>query len=73
MASCNINDLLENGKCFAALPPSILSAASLQLWCDISDNIGPTPPGEVGGLWNPEVGAPIFNPAVGAPIDNPDV
>lgn len=73
MATCNINDLLADGKCFAAMPLAVLQAASLELWCDISDNITPVPPppSPPGGIFNPVVGAPIVNPDSG-PLVNPD-
>ncbi len=35
MAACNINSLLESGKCFACLTPGELEIIELQLLCEI--------------------------------------
>ena len=68
MATCNINNLLEEGKCFAALPPFILSSIALQEWCDISP-----PPGSTGGWYDPDVPGGWNNPDNPGPIVNPDL
>jgi hypothetical protein len=71
MAVCNTNELLEDGRCFAALPPFIQQAAALALWCNISAAI--TPSGPEGGVFNPDTGGPIFGPDIPGPIVNPDI
>lgn len=74
MATCNRNDLLESGKCFAALPEAIQQALALSLWCDISTNIGPIPPSSIPSWVNPDLGdAPIFDPDANGVVINPDV
>ena len=35
MATCNVNELLENGKCFACLTPGQLDIIIAQLMCEI--------------------------------------
>lgn len=69
MASCSINSLLASGKCFAAMPPYILSTVELDLWCDISGGI--VPPASGPSLWNPEANSGISDPDLG-PIQNPE-
>lgn len=71
MAVCNYNDLLDDGRCYAALPVQVQNALVLQLWCDISG--GGPPPSGGGGIINPDAGgATLWNPDVGAPIGNPE-
>lgn len=72
MAVCVVNDLLADGKCFVALPPHVVNAIIAQLWCQISEAITPIPPGQEGGLWNPEQPGPIDNVETGEPIVNPE-
>lgn len=72
MAVCDYNTLLADGRCFTTLPLPIQQAAALSLWCSISGGITPPPPGEGGGVWNPDSGGgPIFGDD--GPIVNPDV
>lgn len=35
MATCNINELLDAGKCFACLTPGEMDIIELQLLCEI--------------------------------------
>lgn len=39
MAACDIQSLLDDATCFAALPPGLLRAATAQLWCQVADGI----------------------------------
>lgn len=39
--ACDVNTLLASGKCFAALPASVLKAIQVQLWCDIAGGVVP--------------------------------
>lgn len=36
MAECNVQDLLDDASCFAALPPAILQVLQAQLLCNIA-------------------------------------
>lgn len=69
MASCNVNALLANGKCFASLPLFIVQVDEVDEWCGISQGGG----GGIPSWWNPDVGAPIFNPDTGGVVVNPDL
>ncbi len=71
MAACSYTDLLADGKCFLALPPHVLRAATAQLWCNVAEAIGPVPAAG-GGLFNPEAGSTITNPESGTPLANPE-
>lgn len=37
--SCNVQELLSSGKCFAALSPGLRGAAFLALWCDVAEGL----------------------------------
>lgn len=40
MAECNVQDLLNDAACFAALPAEIIQAIQLQLLCNIATSPG---------------------------------
>ena len=41
MATCSIQDLLDDAACFYALPTGMQDAVALQLWCQIAEAIAP--------------------------------
>lgn len=54
MAVCNVQELLDDAKCFAVLPPFILDTVRTQLLCNIGAALASGTAGFLSGSGSPE-------------------
>jgi hypothetical protein len=56
MAACNVDDLMEDAKCYYDLDPFRLQVLAVALWCSISAGITPGGEDVIGGEGGGELG-----------------